>query len=185
MQDFPGAWPKATVASEKETHRGLKGHVDDHGLTDRRARCCLALLWLTSYERLVQSSAHNHHYAHKQPDSFRASGPFNNSQIIARELGAMSGDPISKSRFLSCWIVSLAAGGGDTHRRIMVARIGPVLRESKCTRRQTDVPPSIFTQPGLGRHIGCGNSSDLAGQGHMWHWKYKRPRGQLNTMAFA
>ena len=60
----------------------------------------------------------------------------------------MSGDPVGKSRFLGFWIVSLAAGGMDTHRRLMVAGIGPVLRVIIRARSQTEVAPTIFIQPG-------------------------------------
>ena len=44
----------------------------------------------------------------------------------------------------------------------MVARIGPVLRVSMRTRRQTEVAPSIFYSAGLECHIDRGKTNDLA-----------------------
>ena len=58
------------------------------------------------------------------------------------------------------------------HRRLMVARVGPVLRVSIRTPSNRYGLECVYSA-GLECHIGRGKSIDLAGQGHMWHWKKK------------
>ena len=72
----------------------------------------------------------------------------------------------------------------DTHRRLIVARIGPGLRVSTYTPSNRSGLKHFYSAA-LECHIGRGKVNDLAGQGHVLHWKKKRLRDQHTTLAFA